>query len=214
VKRLLLILSLLLSVKLFAAEVTIKGAELANNKGSESILSIKHLGNLNDNPQIQIQDKNLKVTVPNSGLGNKIYKKVNGTLISASMTDAESVTITLALPYSLNGKESNVTTALKDGMINVHFPRLEIAKKALSTVENSRSPSIADKAIALEVSATNAEAEKLDETYLSTLVKNQEKLAEVKHPENKIETKPENNKHHIATDRVNMAQAGVAKRLM
>ncbi len=201
-KTIVLFLVSVLSLNLYATDVTIKSAELANNKGHESILSIKHLGNLNDNPQIQIQDKILTITIPNSGLGGKIYKKVNGTLISAAMIGAESVALNVTLPYSLKGQESNVTIALKDGMINVHYPRLETAKKAVSTTENSRSPSVTDKAIALEATIPNAEAEKLDETYLSTLVKNQEKLAEEKHPEAKT---------HIATDRVNVAQAGVAK---
>ncbi len=206
-KTLVLFLVSVASFNLYSSDVTIKGAELVNNKGQEAILSIKHMGNLNDNPQIQILEKNLKITIPNSGLGNKIYKKINGTLISAAMSGAEAVTINLALPYSLAGKESNVTIALKDGMINVHYPRLETAKKTINTTENSRSPSVTDKAVALEATVPNAEAEKLDETYLSTLIKNQEKLADVKHPEAKQEV----SKNHIATDRVNVAQAGVVK---
>jgi len=204
VKTIVLFLISLLSINLQASDVTIKSADLVNSKGQESILSIKHLGNLNDNPQILIQDKVLKITIPNSGLGGKIYKKVNGTLISATMSGAESVALNLTLPYSLKGKEADVTIALKEGMINVHYPRLETAKKALSTTENSRSPSITDKVIALEATIPNAEAEKLDENYLSTLVKNQEKLAEEKHPDVK---------NHIATDRVNVAQSGVVKNI-
>ncbi|NOT80236.1 MAG: flagellar biosynthetic protein FliO [Bacteriovoracaceae bacterium] len=206
-----LILLSVLSFNLFASDVTIKSAELINTKSTESVLSIKHLGTVNDNPLIQIQDKNLKVTIPNSGLAGKINKKVNGTSISASMTDSETVSLNLMLPYSLAGKESDVTITLKEGMINVHYPRLENTKKAVAK-EISRSPSVNEQAVIIETAANNIEAEKLDENYLTTLVKNQEKLAEAKHPEAKAEAKKDlETKKQVDTDRVNLTQAGVAK---
>lgn len=206
-----LILLCALSFNLYASDVTIKSAELINTKNTESVLSIKHLGTVNDNPLIQIQDKNLKVTIPNSGLAGKINKKVNGTAISASMTDSETVTLNLILPYSLAGKESDVTITLKEGMINVHYPRLENSKKAV-TNEISRSPSVKEQAVVIETAANNSEAERLDENYLTTLVKNQEKLAEAKHPEAKAEAKKDlETKKQVDTDRVNLTQASVAK---
>lgn len=205
-KILALLLTTLASYNLSAADVTIKGADLTNNKGSEAKLSIRHAGTLNDNPKISVNDRVLSITIPNSGLAGKINKKVNGTNLSATMTGEETVAITVALPYSLKGREADVAITLKEGAIDVNYPRLDSSKKVEAAV--SRAPAITDKAQIAETIANNAEAEKLDESYLSTLVKNQEKLADVKHPETKKEAK-------IAdlddTDRVNVAQASVAK---
>ena len=209
-KTLALILACLTSFNLSAADVTIKGADLANVKGNEAKLSIKHAGTLNDNPRISVADKVLSITIPNSGLGAKINKKVNGSSLSATMTGEETVAVNVVLPYSLKGRESDVTITLKEGAIDVHFPRIEVAKKAVQA-ENTRAPAITEKAIVLDTQA-NAEAEKLDENYLSNLVKDQEKLAEVKHPEAKKDTKAmaQDDTAHTA-DRVTLTQSGVAK---
>ena len=206
VKTLVLTIAALTSLNLSAADITIKSAELTNNKGTESRLSIKHVGILNDNPKIVVSDKNVSIIIPNSGLGSKINKKINGTSLSATMTGEETVALNIALPYSLKGRESEVAITLKEGSIDVNYPRIEIAKK--SAPEVSRAPGITEKAIVLETAVNNAEAEKLDESYLSTLVKNQEKLANDKHAEEKIEAKKA---AHDDTDRVNLTQAGVAK---
>ena len=205
-KILALLLTTLASYNLSAADVTIKGADLSNNKGAEAKLSIRHAGTLNDNPKISVNERVLSITIPNSGLAGKINKKVNGTNLSATMTGEETVAITVALPYSLKGREADVAITLKEGAIDVNYPRLEASKKPEAVV--SRTPAITEKVQNAETIANNAEADKLDESYLSTLVKNQEKLAEVKHPENKKEAK-------IAglddTDRVNVAQSSVSK---
>jgi len=207
VKTLVLILAGLVSLNLSAADVTIKGADLTNGKGGESRLSIKHIGTMNANPTIAIKDKVLTISIPNSGLAGKISKKVNGSAVSATMTGEETVAVNVALPYSLQGRESDVAITLKEGVIEVHYPRIEVAKKAAQT-EISRAPGITEKAIVLDTAANNAEAEKLDENYLSTLVKKQEKLADEKHAGEKIEA---NKAAQDATDRVSLAQAGIAK---
>lgn len=208
-KTLVLFLAALTSLNLSAADVTIKGADLINSKGGEARLSIKHAGTLNDNPMISIKDKTLNIAIPNSGLAVKINKKVNGSSLSATMSGSDSVAISVALPYSLAGRESDVTITLKEGVIDVHYPRIEVAKKAaVVATEVSRAPSITDKAIVVETAEQIAAADKLDESYLSTLAKNQEKLADEKHPEDKKEAKKA---EQIDTDRVSLAQSAVAK---
>lgn len=209
-KILVLTLLALTSLNLSAADVTIKGADLINNKGSEAKLSIRHAGILNDNPKISVSDKILSITIPNSGLGSKINKKINGTTLSATMSGEETVSLNVALPYSLKGREAEVAITLKEGSIDVNYPRIEVAKKAApeAAKEVTRTPAITDKAIVIDTTAQNAEAEKLDESYLSTLVKNQEKLAQAKHADEKVEAKTASQGD---TDRVNLTQAGVAK---
>ncbi|MBC7714415.1 MAG: flagellar biosynthetic protein FliO [Rhizobacter sp.] len=206
-KTLALLLISLASLNLSAADVTIKSAELVNARGSEARLLISHTGTLNDNPRIIVKDKMLNISIPNSGLAGKINKKVNGSSVSATMSGEETVSVNVALPYSLQGREAEVTITLKEGVIDVHYPRIETAKKAV-TAENSRSPGITDKAIVLETPEAVAAADKLDENYLSTLTKNQEKLAAANHPKASIEA---NKASQLDTDRVNLAQSGIAK---
>ena len=211
-KILVLTLLALTSLNLSASDVTIKGADLINNKGSEARLSIKHAGILNDNPQISVSDKILSITIPNSGLGSKINKKINGTTLTASMTGEETVSLSVALPYSLKGREAEVAITLKEGSIDVNYPRIEVAKKSApeaAAKEVTRAPAITDKAIVIDTTAQNAEAEKLDESYLSTLVKNQEKLAQAKHADDNNEAKTASQGD---TDRVTLTQSGVANK--
>lgn len=206
-KTLVLFLAVITSLDLSAADATIKSAELQNAKGSQARLSIRHAGIINDNPRISVNDKNLSITIPNSGLAGKINKKVNGTSLSATMSGEETVTINVALPYSLAGREADVAITLKDGAIDVSYPRLDVAKKT-AVAEPSRAPGITEKAIVLDTAVNNAEAEKLDESYLSSLVTKQDKLAEKKHAEEKAEAKMEG---LADTDRVNLTQSGIAK---
>ena len=194
------------SLDLSAADVTIKGADLQNAKGTEARLSIRHAGIINDNPTISVNDRLLSITIPNSGLGSKINKKINGTTLSATMTGEETVAINIALPYSLKGREADVAITLKEGSIDVNYPRLNTEKKV--AVAPSRAPGITDKAIVLETAASTAEAEALDESYLSSLVQKQDKLAEQKHANDPAEAKIADQGD---TDRVNLTQSSVAK---
>ncbi len=201
-----LILFTFASFTLFASDVSIKGADFKSDKGLEAKLSIKHLGTLNDNPTIVVTDKVLQISIPNSTLGSKIYKKVNGALISAVQIGEDMVNLRVALPYSLKGKESDVTITLKEGAIDVNFPRIEMAKKSIV----SRAPGIVEEpgVAAVAVDVMNAEADKLDENYLSKLSKEQDKLAADKHPENTFNAKT---KGQADTDRVSLTQSSVTK---
>jgi flagellar biogenesis protein FliO len=206
VKTLTLLLLSLTSFNLHAQDVSIKGAELKSDKGPEAKLSIKHIGTLNDNPKITVSDKVLQVSIPNSTLGNKIFKRVNGAAISATQLGEDTVNLKVVLPYSLKGKEQDVTITLKEGAIDVNFPRIEVAKKALV----ARAPGIVEEPQVSNPAneANNAEAEKLDENYLSKISNEHEKLAAEKHPESEIKATTQ---AQADTDRVSLTQAGVAK---
>jgi len=140
-------------------------------------------------------------------------RKFNGTTITASQADRDSVSVKALLPYSLQGKESLVNITLKEGSIDVSFPRIITNTKAI------RAPAIVattalTPAAAKAVEASNIEAEKLDENYLSTLVKENEKLAVAQHPEAKKVNvaKKETQADTIPSgDRVSLTQAGIQK---
>ena len=206
-KTLVLLLASITSLNLIASDVIIKSADLQNAKGSQASLKILHAGIINDNPRIMINDKILSIVIPNSGLGSKINKKINGSTLSATMTGEESVAISVVLPYSLKGMESDVIITLKEGAIDVNYPILSLDKKNLS-LPPSRAPGITEKAIVLDTPTNLAEADKLDESYLTSLVQKQDKLAEQKHANEKKEAKIAN---QVDTDRVNLSQAGVTK---
>lgn len=206
-KTLVLLLAAITSLNLSAADVTIKGAELQNAKGTQARLKILHAGIINDNPRISINDKILSIVIPNSGLGSKINKKINGSTLFATMTAEESVEVSITLPYSLTGREADIAITLKEGAIDVNYPRLSVEKKVVAAAP-SRAPGITEKAIVVDTTANLAEVEKLDESYLSSLVQKQDKLAEQKHAAEKIEAKIADQGD---TDRVNLTQASVAK---
>lgn len=186
----------------FAEDVSIKALEL-KNAGAETRLSIKVAGNLNDNPQISVQDKTLSVTIPGAHVAGKIQKTISGAVLTAAQSDRDTVSVKAVLPYSLTGKESMVNITLKDGSVDVSFPKGVAAPVAAKI---GRAPAIVENTKAIE--ANNAEAEKLDESYLSTLVKENEKLAAEKHPE---QAQKANNEAQADTavknDRVTLTQA-------
>lgn len=212
-KNLIILLLTLTSIATNATEVNIKGVELTSDKALTSRLSIKLAGNLNDNPLITVNDKTLQIIIPNARVNSKILRKFNGTTITASQADRDSVSVKALLPYSLQGKESLVNITLKDGSIDVSFPRIITNTKA------ARAPAIVattglTPAAAKAVEASNIEAEKLDENYLSTLVKENEKLAVAQHPEAKKVNvaKKETQADTIPSgDRVSLTQAGIQK---
>lgn len=193
----LLFLSLLsvCSYAVGASGVNIKGVELTSDKALTGRLSIKLVGNLNDNPLVSVNDKTLQIIIPNAHVNAKIQQKFNETVVTAVQADRDSVLIKAILPYSLHGKESLINTTLKEGSVDVNFPQIITGAKI------SRSPGVVvPNAKAQAVEANNAEAEKLDENYLSTLVKENENLSATLHPENAVKG-----------DKVNLIQAGVHK---
>ena len=209
-KKLALILLSFSAFSVLAEDVNIKAVDLKSDKASENLLSIKLEGNLSGNPEIKVANKILTIVIPNAHVASKILRHFNdATVVSATQADRDSVNVKTILPYSLLGKESLINITLKDGAVDVSFPRI-----VTSTVNTkiSRSPGLAVPAKVVEVQ--NAEAEKLDENYLSTLVKEHDKLAANNHPETikanqaqkivQADTK-------MGVDRVNLAQASVDK---
>lgn len=189
----------------FANDVNIKGVDLKSDKSTENRLKISVEGNLNDNPQMTINDKILQIVIPNSRVNAKIQRKFSDTTVTAAQLDRSSVVIKAVLPYSLQGKESLVNITLKDGSVDVSFPRI-----ATVATKVSRSPAVLSAAAVKAIEANNAEAEKLDENYLSTLVSENEKLAAKNHPEAEGKKEVQADTANDG-DRVNLTQAAVQK---
>ncbi|RPJ69595.1 MAG: hypothetical protein EHM20_16265, partial [Alphaproteobacteria bacterium] len=93
--------------------------------------------------------------------------------------------------------------------IDVGFPRIATVSSKVS-----RSPGVVSAAATKAIAANNAEAEKLDENYLSNLVKESEKLAAAQHPEvaeNRNVKKDDQADTAQVGDRVNLTQSAVQK---
>jgi len=218
VKTLSSILFLLVSFSALATDTMIKGFELVAEKPSENRLSIKVQGNLNDNPQMKVGKNSIELVVPNSHVASKIVRNIRGAIITASQADRESVNVKVVLPYSLVGRESQANITLKDGSIDVFFPRsagAAVVAVPAANVKASKSTGVNDtinKAVA-QAASENKEAEKFDENYLSQLVKENEKIADKQHPE-KAEAQAKKTVQADTAgnvDRVNLAQASVQK---
>ena len=177
-KKLILMFLIIAAYSVVASDVNIKGFDFTNEKGSENRLSIKFEGVLNDNPQITINEKILQIVIPNSHINLKIQKKTSEGFVTASQIDRSSVGVKVLLPYSLQGKESLVNITLKDSLVDVSFPKDNYLSNKVS-----RSPAIVSPKQLQKIEASNADAEKLDENYLTTLVLENEKLALARHKE-------------------------------
>ena len=192
-----------------ASDVNIKGFDLINEKATENRLSIKFEGVLNDNPQMTINEKVLQIIIPNSHINLKIQKKIYESIVTASQFDRSSVGVNVLLPYSLQGKESLVNITLKDGFVDVSFPKNNNVSSKIS-----RSPAIVSEKQLKKIEANDADAEKLDENYLTTLVLENEKLALARHKED-LKTSVHKKEDRVdATrvgDKVEMHQSSIGK---
>lgn len=211
------ILLLLVSFSVMATDTMIKGFELVAEKPTENRLSIKVQGNLNDNPQMIVGKNSIELVVPNSRVAGKIVRNIRGAVITASQADRESVNVKVVLPYSLAGRETLANITLKDGSIDVYFPRIASASTVLNApankaVKTSVVNETINKAVA-QAAVENKEAEKFDENYLSQLVKENEKIADKQHPEKAEAQVKKTAQADTASnvDRVNLAQASVQK---
>ncbi|RPJ77096.1 MAG: hypothetical protein EHM20_06605, partial [Alphaproteobacteria bacterium] len=96
-KKITLILLAIMTSSVFANDVNIKGVDLKSDKSTENRLKILVEGNLNDNPQIKINDRTLQITIPNSHVNSKIQRKFDDTTITATQSDRSTVDIKAVL---------------------------------------------------------------------------------------------------------------------
>ena len=213
-KILTLVLFGLTSFSSMAADTIVKAVELKNDKTGESKLSIKVVGNLNENPQLNVGKNSLDIVIPGTKVNAKIVRHFGDAVVSATQDDRETVRVKVGLSYSLQGKESLANVTLKDGAIEVSFPRGAGSKVVVTpaTTQATKTP-VVKEALVKKIEAENKEAEKLDENYLASLVKENEKLAAANHPEkNEIKAQPKNNSESVTTqDGVKLTQSSVQK---
>lgn len=200
-KKITVIIFALFSFSLNAQDVIIKALE-----SKTGALVIKMSGDISSNPNLVVKDKTVEVVIPNAHVNSKIERKINDVTLTATQLDRQSVKVTAIFPKSLQGKEEQVNITLKENAIQINVPKFAFKETAKAS-QVSRAPGMVEAPIVVADKASD----KLDETYLNKLENEQAKKEE---KEEKQETKSnlENKKiAQVDTDRVTMAQAGVAK---
>ena len=210
VKKVLIPLLTLIVSSAFAADITVESADIKAAKKNESRLIIKHSGVLKSNPKINIVDNKLTLTIPEADLKTQVNANKMETVIGASMTASNEVVINLDLPYSLEGKESSVTIALKDNAIEVNYPKLKSEKKEIKKETISRAPSVVKETPVVAKVEDDKEALKFDENYLEALTKKEEIKVETKKVEEKIAATVLESKDK--SDKVGFVQSAVTKK--
>ena len=199
-KKLVLLLSLVL---VFAAQAKVKvnDVELATQSDTLGKITVSISGTVKGNPEISIKNSVLQLVIPDSVVWPKIEKKVSvtgadfDTTLMAYQFDKESVRIRAVLPYSLTGKEKQVSVSIKDGKVELTFPRQGQADAPKAAqVQNERKPAI----------------EKLDESYLQKLMDEKEGKADsAAKADEKVALN--DNQQKPTEDNVKTAQASVKK---
>jgi flagellar biogenesis protein FliO len=180
------------SVSLNAKDILVKSLE-----AKTGALVINMSGDVNVNPNLTVKDNTIEVIIPDSHVNAKIEKKINGMTLTAQQLDRNSVKIIAIFNKSFKGKEDLVNITLRDAAIVVNIPKIPFTK----ITNISRSPAVVDGPVVVDKTS-----DKVDETYLNKLETEQAQR-------NETVTKVNNDKktNQLDTDRVNMAQAGVAK---
>jgi hypothetical protein len=190
-KKLTVLVFSIFSFSLNAQIVQVKSLEIR-----PGALVIKMNGDINVNPNLTVKDRTLEIIIPGAHVSAKIEKKINDIRLTATQFDRDSVKVVAVLNRSLLGKEELVNITLKDGAIVVNVPKGPMVK-------NSRSPEMVSAPVVVESALESKTNDKIDETYLNKLENEQAKV-NAKIPDLK-------KTNQIDTDRVTVAQAGVAK---
>ena len=210
IKNIIILGFALLSYQIKAEDVLIKALEMRNGA-----FIIKTKGEVNSNPNLTIQDKVVEVIIPNAHINSTIEKKINQATIIASQFDRSSVKVIATFGQSLKGKEGLVNITLKDNAIEINLPKNINKTVAVVSPNISRSPEI----------VTTPEADAKDEADLRKLENEQQgNTASLDSKKsNEAESKEDQKELFITgkntvnkgtqtdTDRVNVAQASVAK---
>lgn len=200
-KKLTVVIFALFSFSLNAQDVVIKSLE-----AKAGAVVIKMSGDINSNPKLTVKDNTVEVIIPNAHVNAKIERKINEINLTATQFDRDSVKVTAILAKSLQGKEEQVNITLKENAIQINVPKFAFQETTKSTkpTKVSRAPGIVEAPIVIADKAS----EVLDEAYLSKLETEQAKVQQ------KIEAAPVaeiKKTTQVDTDRVTLAQAGVAK---
>ena len=137
-KSIILILLLLILTHDTFANVRIKDISIVD----KNIFQIKYKGNLEQSPELSINDSVLQVAIPGSVVWPRMEKKSSlrknfDTTLMAYQFDKDMVRFRAILPFSLAGKENKVKMDWKNNLISVYIPKGRMKKKKNETYDES-----------------------------------------------------------------------------
>ncbi len=162
-KLIFIIVFLSISYDAFAKKsIKVKNLRFKKNS-SEGRISIKLKGQLQEEPELEIKNNMLQVSLPGTFVWPKIEKSISlnkkfDTKILAYQFDKKTVRFRTILPFSLKGRESQVEIFVRKNRVEVVFPKL--IGKTYKLVKKTK-PS------------------DFDESYLNKLLKDKESIPDV-----------------------------------
>lgn len=169
-----------LSLETYAG-VTIKNLKFKSDK-SKGTMTISYKGNLNDYPEMKVNQNSIYIIVPDAKVKRAINKNVSfatskrDTKLQAAQYTGKSSRVKVILPFNINKKKEKVSLTLRDNKIELSFPKL----KASSTYLAQNGVKLKKKKVVHAKPTAKVAKELLNETYLNNLIAEQKTKKETK----------------------------------
>ncbi len=173
----LLVLVIFASSEVFA-KLKITNLSYQNQTDTKGKLLINFAGNLREAPELKVRDNILQVTMPETIVWPQIDKKASlgekfDTDLKAYQFDKDTVRVRAILPYSVASKVEQVSLTIKDGQIELTFPKQPTVvkapkKKVLKPKAIAKAPEV--KVQKREIAEKKEEKAEYDEKYLDYLL--------------------------------------------
>lgn len=183
-KTLTFLSSLLLITNVSLAKTEIKSLNFEKISADKANVKIQMNGEMQETPELTIKDNIVQIVVPSSFVWPKIEKKVTvsnnfDTTLMAYQFNKELVRVRAILPYSLKGKEDQVSLTLNDDSVVLSLPTIMAKAKSNAVVSKTT------------LNTNSNKVEKFDESYLEKLIKDKE-VKKIAKAANNEATKVEN----------------------
>jgi flagellar biogenesis protein FliO len=155
-------------------------------------------GNLTTTPEFVVNGKTLSITIPKTKLTKVIEQKrtLNSKLDTeiTGKAEGENTSIKVSLPYSLDAYKENVSISLRDGRVEISFPKISSTVKAIETEKVAVITKTDDVKIEDRISK-----DVLNEDYLKSLEKLDQEVKAEKNAKNQNSEKMILNKDEVKT---------------
>lgn len=157
-----------------SAGVTIKNLKFKSDK-NKGTMTINYSGNLNDYPEMKVNQNSIYVIVPEAKVKRAINKKVNfatkkkDTKLQAAQFTGKSSRVKVILPFNINTHKEKVSLTIRDNNIELTFPKLKASSTYLAAA------GVKTKAKKAARPTAKVAKKLLNEDYLNGLIAEQKK---------------------------------------
>ena len=159
------------------AGITIKSLKL--NKGNDKgTMTINYKGNLNDYPEMKINQNSIYIIVPDASVKRAINKKVSfattkgrDTKLQAAQYTGKSSRVKVIFPFNIHAHKEKVSLTLRDNNIELNFPKLKASATYLAPAGQKATKKVAK----IAKPSPKIAKDLLNEDYLNSLIAEQKK---------------------------------------